>query len=790
MDKVERKHWAVDDKLRRVLPPYAPFFKHLPYLWEYDDHTIRCRDHELMVSLEIEGIDANTATTRTIEALTSEFANVLKGLDERWTFYIHRLTRSVNIKTKPVKGDSFQAAIDRKWTSHIQSDVPRNTMLVLTVLRGRDEPLRLPLLRKFANKLIADDVKERKRNLDDLVSVLETALNGVKLRKLAISDGSLLGFLGAVNTGFYQPIPRQTLSLVAEDVSSVSARFWPDVIEVFEGFEETRWATVLYVQTYPTATVPAMLDALDGMMDVIVTQSYTPIAQRKISERAQRRIDQMLAAEDVASTAMQDLKDAADDLESNLLGFGTHHMSITILADTKEELARKASRVIGIGQQAGMVLAKDKFALEAMFFAAHPGNMKYRARRSTISAINFADMATFHSEHKGHDQILPWRQPVTTLPTIGGNTYDFSFHPPVKSVHSEPSNGHTLIMGPSDSGKTTTAMFLVIQAMRVCKRVILFDALEAMRMPIAAGGGQYASIRAGIPTGLNPLMTETDERGQAWLLTWFSSLLEQTGQKLTPWQSQTLKEAIRQNCDTSKDLRNFAHFQDLIGDSNDGGDLSARVAEWAPGGRYGWVFDTSEKPLVDLTANSLTAIDMTEILKLDTERTALLAYLFRIIERMAEDKVPTFLGIDEASKGLNDEYFAAHMSDWLVTVRKLQVVVALMTQFPSQIKASKAKTILEALPNRLLFPNSEAEAKDYDGFGFNAAEISYLLGGQYPGMRTALWRKGPTSTVLNVDIGALGPLLTALGGGGAGEARFGHDFADRPDFWKEDTTNA
>lgn len=785
MDKVDRKHWTVNDALRTILPPYAPFFRHLPYLWEYDDYTIRCRDSELMISLEIEGIDPSTTTEREIENLSQQFADILKGLDDRWTFYIHRLTRPAELGTKPMSGNDFPAAVDRRWRSAMETSVPRNTVIVLTVLRGRDEPLKWPILRALSRKLISDDVDERKRELEDLVTILQS-MAGVSLRRLPISDGSMLGFLRGISTGLFLPSPRQTLTLVSEDVSSVSVRMWPDVIEIFEGFEETRWATVLYMEKYPTSTAPAMFDSLDGMADVIVTQSYTPIAQHLISEKAQRRIDQMLAADDVARTAMAQLEETADALESNQIGFGTHHMAVTVIADSKEALARKASAIAGIAKQSGVTLIRDKFALEAMYFAAHPGNMRYRARRSTISSLNFADMATFHTDKRSAKGVLPWKQHVTTLPTVSGNSYNFSFHPPVKSEHSEPSNGHTLILGPSESGKTTSAMFLVMQALRSCKRVILFDRDQAMKMAVHAAGGQYATIRAGIGTGLNPLATETDNRGQAWLLAWFSALLENTGDRLTPWQSKTLKEAIRQNCSTNDALRNFASFQDLIGDSQDNGALSARVAEWGPGGRYSWVFDNTEKPLVDLTANRLTAIDMTEVLGLQTERTALLGYLFRAVETLAESREPTLLLIDEASQALDDAYFAKNLSKWLVTFRKLNVVVGMLTQFPSQIRESKAKTILEALPNRLLFPNIGAEDGDYAGFGLNDAEISYLTGGQFPGQRTALWRKGPSSTILDVDVGALGPLLTALGGGSAGEAYFGADYDDRPDFWKEE----
>ena len=54
-----------------------------------------------------------------------------------------------------------------------------------------------------------------------------------------------------------------------------------------------------------------------------------------------------------------------------------------------------------------------------------------------------------------------------------------------------------------------------------------------------------------------------------------------------------------------------------------------------------------------------------------------------------------------------------------MTARKKNVVVVMMTQFPSQIRGSKARSILEALPNQLLFANGEAASADYDGLQDN-----------------------------------------------------------------------
>ena len=231
-------------------------------------------------------------------------------------------------------------------------------------------------------------------------------------------------------------------------------------------------------------------------------------------------------------------------------------------------------------------------------------------------------------------------------------------------------------------------------------------------------------------------------------------------------------------------MRNFQSFQELFGDVGDGLDLAQRLREWGPDGRYGWVFGEATEPVVDFTSHDVTAVDLTEILDLGTERTAILGYLFRRIEMLIEEKRPTLILIDEAWKVLDDEYFAKKLAEWLVTARKKNVVVVMMTQFPSQIRGSKARSILEALPNQLLLPNGEAASADYDSFRLTDGELDFVLN-PIPGQRLVLSRSPRGSTVLNVDLKALGPLLTALGGGQAGLNAFGADYAQRPKFWKE-----
>jgi type IV secretion system protein VirB4 len=523
------------------------------------------------------------------------------------------------------------------------------------------------------------------------------------------------------------------------------------------------------------------LDVRDG---VIISHSYTPANSEKIVERVKRRLGQMQASDDLAASIADQLLDAADAVESGRLGFGDHQMTVTLFAPTIEALEQKVAEVRGVAQQAGVQLVRDRVGLETTFFASHPGNMDYRCRAMMVSSITFADCAALHTVELGTlSQDLPLRTPVTVFETVASTAHRFSFHPP-GNPEAEPPNGHTLILGPSSGGKTTTTLFLAAQFLRAGGRVLALAKDRAMQMPITAMGGQYANIIAGHATGLSPLLTERGERGEAWLMGWLSALLETTGPQLTPRQSQALKSAVRQNATAPEDLRSFAHFKDLIGDVEDDRNLSMRIAEWAPSGRYGWAFGKAAHPVVDFSKNDITGVDLTEVLKLGTERTAILGYLFRAIELLMEDRRPTLLIVDEAWQVLNDAYFAKEMSEWLVTARKKNVVVLMLTQFPSQIRESKSRTILEGLPNQLLFPNRKAEAGDYAGFAFTDSELSFVLSGGTLESRLALWRGHQNSTILNVDLSPLGDLLTALGGGAAGLRRFGADYAQTPNFWR------
>jgi len=521
------------------------------------------------------------------------------------------------------------------------------------------------------------------------------------------------------------------------------------------------------------------------LTDIVITNSFTPARNNEIEERIKRTARQMRASEDAAETLRQELYEAADNVASGRQVFGKHHLTVMVTAETPEQLEEAASEVWRAGQDCGATLVRESFAARAAWFAQAPGNWAYRPRTALLSAQNFAHLAALHRVTEGRPKVQsPWGETITALPTVTSSLYRFNFHDKGERG-AEPSAGHTLVLGRTGSGKTLGTAFLMAQARRVHARILVIDKDRGLEMAVRALGGSYSAIRIGEATGLNPFQTEVDERGAAWLTDWLGDILAGSRPFETA-QTVSLNAAVRQIVGADTRLRTFDGLATLVASTDDEGDLVGRVREWGQGGRHGWLFGPGASSEISLSED-VVGIDMSEILDLGTERSALLAYLFRRIERVIEDRRPTLIVIDEAWKMLDDPIFEKRLHDWLVTMRKKNAVVMMLTQTPTHLTRVKVGQIIaESVVTQLLYPNPRANPEDYRILRLNEKEAEFLCT-PTGGLRLALLRSAGDSVFVNMDLAALGPALAVLGGGRSGEDRAPYGWRDTPDFWKDMT---
>jgi type IV secretion system protein VirB4 len=760
--------------------------RHLPWLSAPADNLILTRQGDLLASAVVEGQDSFTTEEGELSLATASLARLIGQLGAGFGYHISKLTLPDAPTLKPfdveVAGVGFAAAVDGRWQSHLRRCNLKRRVLVLSLILRPTAMKRMPLMGGLFKAAFTDDMSMRAEQLNEAMGLLAGVCQGLGFRRLTISSGEWLGLLGGLigqPVGKIQPMKGQFL---AETVTAMQATFSGKRVEL-ESDLETRFGTIFGVKSYPSRTWARMLDALELPYDITITNSFTPARNNEIEERIKRTARQMRASEDAAETLREELYEAGDNVASGRQVFGKHHLTVMVTAESPEELEEAASEVWRAGQECGATLVRESFAARASWFAQAPGNWAYRPRTGLISAQNFAHLAALHRVAEGRPKSQsPWRETITSLPTVTSSLYRFNFHD--KGARgAEPSAGHTLVLGRTGSGKTLGTAFLMAQARRVNARILVIDKDRGLEMAVRALGGSYSAIRIGEATGLNPFQTEVDERGAAWLTDWLGDILASIRGFETA-QTVSLNAAVRQIVAADPRLRTFDGLSTLVASTDDEGDLVSRVLEWAQGGRYGWLFGPGAASEISL-GEDVVGIDMSEILDLGTERSALLAYLFRRIERVIEDRCPTLIVIDEAWKMLDDPIFEKRLHDWLVTMRKKNAAVMMLTQTPTHLTQSKVGQIIaESVVTQLLYPNPRANPEDYRILRLNEKEAEFLCT-PTGGLRLALLRSAGDSVFVNMDLTALGSHLSVLGGGRSGEDRAPFNWREIPDFWKD-----
>jgi type IV secretion system protein VirB4 len=760
----------------------------LPYVSLVDDVTIRTRGNALFQCIRLDGVNSMTSDDVHLEKIRALFAAIIAQIGPEYSFYVHKVSKAIETNLPPLLGDSFAALVDQRWQSAMQDAGLRDKTLTLTVLKRPPVGARLRLRRSDSIAQLKSQTAKQMRKLEEVVGFLMSSFAEMKPHLLSARSGELLGFLGALNTGQERPLfPKSRFGVAAEDVANTRVTFLGRNFILDEGATGQRFGTSFAIKTYPAKTNCTMFDELNLPVDMVVTHSFTPINSNIMAGRIKRQQRLMKASDDGAISLAEELVDALDDLESKRLSFGDHHMTVTAFAETEEKLESIAAEIRNIAATEGVNLVNEGFAARSHYFAQHPGNGQMRSRKAAITNMNFADLAALHRSQLGKPgNKVPWGKPITLFPTPERSGFLFNYHE-TGQPDKEPTGGHTLILGRPGSGKSVLSAFLMTQARRCNARIFVFDYRLGMEMAVRANGGRYSAIKAGETTGLNPLHTEIDPRGQAWLSDWLATLLHRADKPLSPVQINRIQEVVRQNADANDaDLRNWQDLASLFVAGADEGDLFERIQEWTAEGRYGWIFGQSTDDTFSLDGD-VVGFDLTGILDSESEkeRMAVLSYLFRRVERVIEDRKPTLIIIDEAWKALDNPYFADRLSNWLVTARKQNAVVVMMTQYASQLEKTRTgKTIVEAVPTQLLLPNIRASASDYTMLGLSEKELAVLLG-TGSNSRLALVRDDQGAVVIDADLSALGPYLTILGGMEKGEALVGADYRQNPEFWKD-----
>lgn len=750
---------------RRAPSRELPAGKHLPYARHLDDHTIETRDGLLIQVLQMRGLLFETADTEEINYRKRLRDAMLQAIgSSRYAIYHHVVRRRIDVGLSEGHPDPFSRQLDAAWRRRLDGKRLYINELFLTLVRrplqgriGRLDRLRERLGRASA----APDAGAAYEchQLGQARDALMAALGSYEPRLLGVYDtphgpcSEPLEFFSMLYNGEMRPVllPLQDLG---DYLPYRRISFGQETVELGPaGATPRSFMGMVSIKDYPGQTAAGMLDELLRLpFELTVSQSFGFVERQAALSTMNLALRRMRSAEDEAVSLRAELSSAKDEIAAGRAGFGEHHMTIALRGDTPAAVAEGVAEVQASLADLGIISVREEIALEPAFWAQFPGNFRYIARRGLISTGNFAGLASGHNFALGRAQGNHWGEAVTLLETTAAGPYYFNFH--------QGDLGNFTVIGPSGSGKTVVLNFLLAQARKFRPRIIFFDKDRGAELFIRAIGGRYDLLRAGTPSGLNPLQLPDTPANRQFLIDWVAMLAG--GADID--EIARIKDAIDANYEQPADHRRLRHLAELFrgGHRPTASDLWSRLRPWWGDGERAWLFD-NPRDRTDLTAESV-GFDMTQILDEPALRTPAMMYLFhRVEERL--DGSAAIIVVDEGWKALDDDVFVRRIKDWEKTIRKRNGIVGFATQSAQDALESRiASAIVEQAATQIFMANPKARAEDYvGGFGLTPHEFE-LIRTLPDNAHCFLIKHGTDSVVARLNLTGEQDLLTILSG--------------------------
>jgi len=731
------------------------------------------------------------------ERLNVLWRNVASPNVALWTNLVRRRADALRVGQSTVRSAAqggFADALFEKYNRRLADETLMINEVYLAVVHRPTSGIATGLFSKLLSGTKRDGSQQNLAEALDACEKLTQTLAAAMARYepellgVCVSEGfkrsSLLEYLGLLINGEWQRMPLKPAPL--NHVLATSRLLFGNETIEYRSAAATRVGAMLGIKEYPTPTTVGMYNRLlSAPFSFVLTQSFAFLTKATSQALLTRQFNRMANAGDFAVSQANELKDALDALTSNEFVMGDHHFSLQILADvTGPEDEAGGSRLKALNDSTaaarslladtGMLVAREDLALEAAFWAQLPGNFAMRPRKAPITSRNFGAMSPFHNFPLGRPRGNHWGDALSMFVSSAGSPYYFSLHasdPTDPDGGSRKDTGHTLICGPTGSGKTVFVGFLIAMLSRQGATQVVFDKDRGLEILVRALGGEYLPLKNGTPTGFNPLQLPPNAANTEFLKTWLRLLsgARQTGQAAASSVRETadLDQALKGTLALELEARRLSRLIEFL-DPTDPEGLHARLSRWCVTGRgdYAWAFDNATDSVISrLGGKPIIGFDVTEFLDHALTRAPITLYLFHLVRQLLDGR-RLVCWMDEFWRLLADPEFEKFAKDGPKTWRKLNAVMCLATQSPSDVLDSPiSRTLIEQTPTKVFFPNADASLREYtEGFGLTEREFRLIKDQLEPGSRMFLVKQTHHSVVCALDLKDFKSELTVISG--------------------------
>ncbi|OBX64350.1 hypothetical protein A9299_10110 [Moraxella osloensis] len=735
--------------------------KEIPkYRYHVSDTAVILEKNYVFSVIELEGVMFEAIALNVLEndfdALNLAYAESAKEKAGRLAFWTYIKRRKINIENKYKFDNVFAKRFADKYMQRFNDKDYFENKFYIAIAMKFDETI----------NVACDDLEEVCEKFMRVLNAYKPRILSAYTNDKGILFSEVFEFLSdTVNNekplnGF--PL---TGTPVCDMVNASTLHFGYDMLQV-KGEYSNKYVTMYDLKDYPSKTYLGMFNeaCLNLPFEFNLVQSFVSLSPTKALEEVVKQSNKLVSAKDKAEHQILELEEAQGYIQSGELAFGNYHCVMAVFGNTpKEAVVNGQEASASFSNNAGAVFRRALGSAPASYFSQLPIYM-LKPRPMMKSSRNLAGTFSMHNYSRGKATGNPLGDGSAIMPleTQSKTLYDFNFHFSKSEENStgESIAGHTLILGATGTGKTTTQSALITFATRFNLAMFALDKGRGMDIFIRALDGDYFAIKAGQPTGINPFQFPDTPKLREFLNELLITCATDKNTECSSEEQNQIKNAVDTVMNLPFEFRRFSAILQAI-PPREGNELSQRLLKWANTeehqGRFAWALDNPTN-IFDVNNFWRIGFDVTDLLVEDYQPSApILACLFYMKSMMIENYDNMVTIVEEFWLPLKFKMTEDMILDVLKTGRKKGDFMVLVSQSPADAISSPIfPAIVEQTPTKIMLPNPDAEYRNDEGKGYNRVGLTQkeFIGVKKLGLssRTFLVKQGNQSAFATLDL--------------------------------------
>ena len=739
------------------------FDSYLPYIGFVGKSVLFLKTGGFCTTYEIRGHDLSSSTEYELGHVSKIINSALKDFGDGWIANIDTVRKE--IKYYPSESECFfpdpvTLLIDSSRRQIFESeDSCFENKYYLTLTYTPPSALTKKMMFMFSSEDnkgnengLEKPLKKFEESIDKFINIFSSAIISKRL-----NDEEMLTYIHSCITGLNHRVAVPIIPMYVDTILSSK-----DFIGGFKPKIGDKFIKVISIKSFPSYLHTGILDILNNLVfEYRFASRFIFLDQatsRKFIEDKRKDWDQSktsfknilrsafsppssttFLSDDSINMAFE-ANNAANENQKNEIGFGFYTATIILMNEDQEILDNNAKEVLKTMERLGFPCLIESINSVDAYLSSIPAISYANVRKPLISTHNLSHIMPLTASWSGdaehpnpkYKSNVDFAPPMFYAASEGRTPFRCSLH--VSDI------GHTLIIGPTGSGKTSLLGFIAAQQFRYKNsRIFMFDKLRSQYVLCKASNGSFFEISPENnehdeqKISFCPLADIDDINGRTWVIEWITTVIElqKNGEKLSLDQHEAIAQTINlMSKETNRgEQRRLSKFVSQVQDQ----EIRQALYKYIDPEQFGSIFDGSQ----DFIANSKFCVFETNNLMDKGEDIILpaLTYLFREIEKTL-DGSPTFIILDEAWTFLSHSTFTKKIEKWLREMRRSNCAVVFATQSVSEIRDSPiVSVILESCKTKIYLPNPPAKQNEllwqtYQSFGLNNKQIDIIASAQ------------------------------------------------------------